>query len=103
MKFSNEDDELKNLFLDIRSVYGFPYKILTLDFVLTDPNGKKRVFTKDLLFEKDNLDCTGDFCDQEVLILEGLKMKRGLYSLKITDNNTPIDVYGLIEFRLIEE
>ncbi len=103
MNFESQKKETKNLFLDVRSIFGIPYKIISLNFTLVKPNGEQIEFSKELNFNEENLDCSGDFCDQKVLILKNLKLEEGKYYLTISHQKMNIDLYGLMEFRLIEE
>lgn len=101
--FEVKENKTKNLILEIRSVYGFPYKSLSLDFVLTNSDGEKYIVSKDVLFNEENLDCSGDFCDQKIQLFNKIHLKKGSYKLQTSHYNMDQEIYGLIEFRLLEE
>jgi len=103
LNFNSEKAEKKDLYLEIRSVYGIPYELISLDFILKKPNGEEIQFSKDVKFRGENLDCAGDLCDQKVLIMNDLNLEKGDYTLKISDFNMNSNIYGLMEFRLINE
>jgi hypothetical protein len=103
LEFESSKGENKNLSLEIRSIFGIPYKVISLNFILEKPNGEKIEFSKEVNFNEENLNCSGDFCDQKVLILNDLKLEEGKYSLNISHYNMDVNLYGLMEFRLIEE
>lgn len=103
LSFNSDEDGLHDLVLEVRSIYGIPYQLVSLDFVLVKPNGDVVEISKDLSFNEEKLDCTGDFCDQKILILSDLQMKEGKYSLKISRYNTEVNLYGLMDFRLIQK
>jgi hypothetical protein len=103
LNFKSEKAEKKDFYLEIRSVYGIPYELISLDFILEKPNGEEIQFSKDIKFKGENLDCAGDLCDQKVLIMNDLNLEEGEYSLKISHFNMNSNIYGLMEFRLIKE
>jgi hypothetical protein len=100
----NEDGEIKDdLILEIRSIYGLTHANLSLDFNLLKPDGTTLSFIKELSFDSGKMDCAGDFCDQRVTILKDFKFTKGSYKLTILPRNNSNDLYGLIEFRLIQK
>ena len=103
LKFNIDKNETKDLFLEVRSVYGIPYEFISMDFVLLKPTGEEVEFSKDVSFKSENLDCSGDLCDQKVRILSKLNLEKGSYSLKISRYNMDSNIYGLMEFGLIVE
>jgi hypothetical protein len=103
LSFHVDENKTTDLTLEIRSMYGIPYKMLSMDFVLTNTNGEKFIVSKDVEFNEETLDCSGDFCDQKIKLFDGFKLREGDYKLRATHFNMDSDLYGLIEFRLLEE
>lgn len=103
LNFNVDKSETKDLFLEVRSVYGIPYEFISMDFVLEKPTGEEVEFSKEVSFKGENLDCSGDLCDQKVRILSKFNLEKGSYSLKISHFNMDSNIYGLMEFGLIVE
>jgi hypothetical protein len=103
LNFDADKSETKDLFLEVRSVYGIPYEFISMDFVLEKPTGEEVEFSKEVSFKGENLDCSGDLCDQKVRILSKFNLEKGSYSLKISHFNMDSNIYGLMEFGLIVE
>ena len=103
LNFNSEDEGIHDLVLDVRSIYGLNHPNLILDFNLTKPDGRTLSFSKELSFDTDKLDCSGDFCDQSLTILTNLHLVKGSYLLNVKPVNSVKDLYGFMEFRLIQK
>ncbi len=103
LKFQSDKIETKDLFFEVRSVYGIPQESISLDFVIDKPNGDKVEFSKDIDFNEENLNCSGDLCDQKILLVNNLNLEKGSYSITISSNNIDSKIYGLMEFGIIKE
>jgi len=103
LNFSSESKGKQDLVLEVRSIYGFNHPNLELQFVLTQPNGQTFTTTKKLTFEKDVMDCSGDFCDQLITICHDFEFLEGAYSLSVKPLNSDNDLLGFMEFRLIRK
>ncbi len=102
-QFDVDQNKTSNLNLEIRSVYGMPFKLVDLEITLIDPNGKPTTISKTIGFDEQNLDCTGDFCDQKVNLFQQIKLLKGKYKLRINHFKKDIDLYGIMEFQILEE
>jgi hypothetical protein len=103
LNFTSESKGKQDLVLEVRSIYGFNHPNLDLEFVLTQPNGQTFTTTKKLTFEKDVMDCSGDFCDQLITICDDFEFLEGAYSISVKPLNCDNDLLGFMEFRLIRK
>lgn len=102
-QFDVPQNKTSNLNLEIRSVYGMPFKLVDLEITLIDPNGRQTTISKTIGFDEEKLDCTGDFCDQKVNLFKQIKLLKGLYKLRINHFKKDIDLCGIMEFQILEE
>lgn len=103
MVFSSENKVKEDLVLEMRSIYGFNHPDLSLDFVLLLPDGKILSFSKELSFDSEKMECTGDYCDQLITLLKDFQYTEGSYKLTVQPRRSSIDLYGFMEFRLIHK
>lgn len=103
LSFENDSKEKDDLVLEVRSIFGFNHPNLEIEFVLTQPDGQKISTKKKMSFDKDLMECSGDFCDQLVTIQSDYQFTEGSYSLDIKPMNSKVDLLGFMEFRLIRK
>jgi hypothetical protein len=103
LSFDSDSEEKHDLVLEVRSIYDFSYPNLPLEFKLNQPDGSEITFSKELSFDKDELECSGDFCDQRIVICKDFKFSKGTYLIRIKPTNISVDLYGFIDFRLIQK
>jgi hypothetical protein len=102
-KFDSDEEGNHNLILEVRSIFGIIQPNLILELDLIQPDGKVLTIKKELTFDKNTLNCSGDFCDQQLTLISDLKFQKGIYSMSVKPLNCSNDVYGIMEFRLIQK
>jgi len=97
-------DKTQKVFFEIRSYYGFPISEIPMKFELKDESNKKINFSKNISFREENLDCTGDFCDQRMCIIQmDTVNSEGDFKLKISKGFENLTYLGLMEMRVVIE
>lgn len=104
VKLEFSADKPQKVFLNIRSYYGFPITEIPLHFEVEDENGQKIEFDKSAFFREENMDCTGDFCDQRFCILKLDTLKsEGDFKLTISQGLKNITYLGLMDMQVTTE
>lgn len=99
-----EADQAQKVFFEIRSYYGFPILDVPMNFELKNEQGQKINFSRTISFREENMDCTGDFCDQRLCLIKMDTLKsEGDFKLKVSKGFKNLTYLGLMEMRVVVE
>ena len=87
--FSMATDEVVNLKLHLGHIYDFQFDSIPLQIVITYPDGHTEVIPLDVRIKnesgQDIADCSGDICDLYYTFKNKVSLKKGEYSISITN------------------
>lgn len=86
----DNDIQLYDIAFTFSHVYDYQFNSVPIDFVMEHPDGTKEKFSIDLKIKdssgKELADCSGDVCDLNYTVKEGVALSKGTYKVIVSNN-----------------